>query len=68
MKKLIHQTELNLNVIENEVRKEIDRIGSTKAAFLTDLKKAYLTDWKRGRINMSYNKIIEIAKNLFDID
>lgn len=65
MKKLIEQTELNLNLIKKEVRNEIEKIGTTKASDLTNLRKSYLSDWLHDRFNMSFEKIIKIGKKLF---
>jgi len=66
MKKLIEETEVNLNLIKKEVRQEIENIGTTVAGIKTGLKKSYLSDWLHNRFNMSFEKIIKIGKKLFD--
>lgn len=60
----IKKIEKDLLDLENDLKKEIYNKGVVNSSVLLGCKQSYLSSWLNGKRNLSYNKIIEIAKKL----
>jgi hypothetical protein len=68
MKEIIKQTEENLNILKENLRKNIKEKGPSKIATITGTNKNYLSDWIYGRVKkISYEKILYLLKKIYKI-
>ena len=66
LKLTIDQVEDFICQKEMQVKNLIKSAGSTALADVTGLKKQYLSSVAQGKIKMSYEKILKLAKKLID--
>lgn len=67
MKKIIKQTEKNLNILKEDLQKKIKEKGPAEIGRLTNSNGNSLSDWYHGRIKMAYEKILRLSKEYYKV-